>query len=84
MDFKEVMNELQPLFREVFDDDNLVLTTETSADNIDDWDSLSHIRLVVAVEKKFGIKFSYGELQELKNVGEMAETISRKLTEKQS
>ena len=78
----EVMNELQVIFRDVFDDDNLVLTPETNAENIEDWDSLSHIRLIVATEKKFGIKFSYDELQSMKNVGEMSVVISRKLSEK--
>ncbi len=83
MKLEEVMNELQPIFREVFDDDSIVLTNETNAENIEDWDSLSHIRLIVAIEKKFGIKFAYDELQNMKNVGEAAEIINRKLSEKE-
>ena len=79
---RNIIEELQPVFREVFDDDTIVLTSETNAEMIEDWDSLSHIRLVIAIEKKFGIKFSYDELQNMKNVGEAAEIINRKLSEK--
>lgn len=74
-----ILNELQPIFQDVFDDEDLVVTNESNAENIDDWDSLSHIRLVVAIEKQFGIKFAFGELQGLKNVGEMIEVIEKKL-----
>ena len=81
-DAKEIMNELQAIFRDVFDDEKLILTPETNAENIDDWDSLSHIRLVVAVEKKFAVKFTYEELQGMKNVGEMCELVAAKLEAK--
>lgn len=74
-----ILKELQPIFQDVFDDEDLVVTNESNAESIDDWDSLSHIRLVVAIEKQFGIKFAFGELQELKNVGEMIEVIEKKL-----
>lgn len=74
-----ILNELQPIFQDVFDDEDLVVTNESNAENIDDWDSLSHIRLVVAIEKQFGIKFAFGELQGLKNVGEMITLIERKI-----
>ena len=83
MDKQEVINELQTIFRDVFDDEELTLTNETSAENIEDWDSLSHIRLVVAIEKKFAIKFSYDELQNMNNVGDMVDLICRKLSEKE-
>ena len=78
-DVNNIMQELQPIFRDVFDDDSIILTNETNASMIEDWDSLSHIRLVVAVEKHFKIKFAFGELQDLKDVGEMAELIKTKL-----
>lgn len=81
---RNILEELQPVFREVFDDDSIVLTSETNADMIEDWDSLSHIRLVMAIEKKFGIKFSYDDLQNMKNVGEAAEIINRRLIAKES
>lgn len=75
----DILKELQPIFQDVFDDEDLVVTNESNAESIDDWDSLSHIRLVVAIEKHFGIKFAFGELQGLKNVGEMIEVIEKKL-----
>ena len=77
-----ILNELQPIFQDVFDDEDLVVTNESNAENIDDWDSLSHIRLVVAIEKHFCIKFAFGELSVLKNVGEMITLISQKIAEK--
>lgn len=74
----DILKELQPIFQDVFDDEDLVVTNESNAESIADWDSLSHIRLVVAIEKQFCIKFAFGELQELKNVGEMIEVIKKK------
>ncbi len=78
---RDILGELQPIFHEVFDDDSIVVTNETNADMIEDWDSLSHIRLVAAVSKYFGVKFALGELQGLKNVGEMIDLIREKLEE---
>lgn len=75
----DILKELQPIFQDVFDDEDLVVTNESNAENIEDWDSLSHIRLVVAIEKQFGIKFAFGELQGLKNVGEMITLIEKKI-----
>ena len=66
-----ILEELTPIFQDVFDDESIVVTEETNAEQIEDWDSLSHIRLVVAIEKHFGIKFRLEELQHLQNVGEM-------------
>lgn len=75
----DVMSELQTIFRDIFDDDKLIITNETSAANIEAWDSLAHIRLVSAVEKHFGVRFSLGELKDLKNAGDMAGMIARKI-----
>ena len=75
----DILKELQPIFQDVFDDEDLVVTNESNAESIEDWDSLSHIRLVVAIEKQFGIKFAFGELQGLKNVGEMITLIEKKI-----
>jgi len=72
------MEILNGIFRQVFDDNSIVLTRETTADDIDDWDSLSHLNLVIAVEMKFGVKFALGELQSLKNVGDMADLVDKK------
>jgi acyl carrier protein len=55
-----------------------VIKRETTADDVDDWDSLSHLNLVIAVEMKFGVKFALGELQSLKNVGDMADLVEKK------
>lgn len=77
----EILNDVQDVFRDIFDEEGLVITAETNADSIEDWDSLSHIRLVVALEKHFSIKFAFGELNNLKNVGEMLDLIREKLEE---
>ena len=75
MDKKQILADVQEIMRDVFDLEDLLITEETSAKDIEEWDSLSHIRLVVAIEKKYGIKFGYGVLNKMKNVGEMLEYI---------
>ncbi len=77
----EVFSKLNEVFRDVFDDEEISVTAETNADDIEDWDSLSHINLVVAVEKEFGVKFSMGETQKMKNVGEMVDLILQRAKE---
>ena len=74
------IEEITPVFREVFDDDGINLTTSMTADDVEEWDSLTHMNLVIALELKFKIKFALGELQTLKNVGEMLDLINRKLS----
>ena len=69
---------LTPIFRDIFDRDDLVITPALTARDVAEWDSLSHIRLIVAVEKEFGVKFALGELQSLQNVGEMIALIEKK------
>ena len=76
----EVHERLTKVFRDVFDDDNIVINSETVASDIDGWDSLEHINLVCAIEEEFNIKFSMGETVSLKNVGEMEENILNKLS----
>lgn len=78
MEREEVYEKLNEVFREVFDDENISVNDTTTADDIEDWDSLEHINLIVAVEKKFHIKFNMGEVNKFKNVGEMVDTIIRK------
>ena len=63
----------------IFDEDDLELTAATTANDIAEWDSLRHIRLIIAVEKEFDIKFLTSEVNEFKNVGELAERIQAKL-----
>lgn len=70
-----VFGKLNDVFRDVFDDEDITVGESTSSKDIEDWDSLNHINLVVAVEKEFGIKFSMGETQKMKNVGEMVDII---------
>ena len=66
---------LTSVFREVFDDDEIVLTDETTAEDIEDWDSFEHINLVVAVENEFSFKIPMGKVVTMKNVGEMVDII---------
>jgi acyl carrier protein len=66
-----VITGLTSVFREVFDDDELQLRPEMTADDVDGWDSLAHIRLILSVQKAFGIKFSPIEMNRLKNVGDL-------------
>jgi acyl carrier protein len=79
MDRNSIIDELNPIFRDVLDLSDLVLVGESSASNVEGWDSLAHVNLVVAIEKHYRIRFALGELQNLKNVGEMAELILTKL-----
>jgi acyl carrier protein len=74
-----IIEQLVPIFREVFDDEEIVLSRQTTADDIDAWDSLSHMNLIVAVELRFKIKFALGELQSLKNVGDLSDLVDKKL-----
>ena len=72
MEDKEIFARLDRVFQDVFDDDDIHVTPSTTADDVDDWDSLEHITLIAAVEKEFGMKFRMGEVSSMKNVGEMA------------
>ncbi|MGF7151727.1 acyl carrier protein [Sphingomonas zeicaulis] len=77
---ESTLETIREIMIDVFDlDDDFELTADTSADDIDEWDSLSHIRLVVAVERQFGIKFKNSEIEGLKNVGELVAVIDGKL-----
>ena len=71
----EVYEKLNEVFQDVFDDEEITVNDATTANDIEDWDSLEHINLVVAVEKKFGIKFNMGEVNSMQNVGEMVDII---------
>lgn len=78
MERNEIYDELNEIFMDVLDLDEVELTDETSADDIDEWDSLSHIQLIVAIEKTFKIKFTSKEIMSWKNVGEMVDCIMAK------
>ena len=69
---------LQEIFRDIFDDEKLIITEEMSANDIEDWDSLAQINLIIAIEKEFKVKFRLEEVSNLKNIGEMLELFSKK------
>ena len=73
-----MIKKLLPIFQNVFDDDSLVLYETTNASDIDGWDSLAQIRLIVAIEKLFKVRFSAAEIVKLQNVGDMIKLISKK------
>jgi len=73
------MSKVQDIFREVFDDEELIITDATNSDDIEDWDSLEHISLVVSMEKEFNMKFDLKEVGKLENVGGMIDLIMSKL-----
>jgi acyl carrier protein len=76
----DIYKELNLVFQRVFDDDEIVIKPESTSNDIEGWDSLSHVNLVVAVEKHFKIRFSNAEILKWKDVGQMVESISSKLT----
>ena len=78
MKFSEIILKVNDVFKDVFDDENLIIDRNTSSDNIEDWDSLNHIILVVEIEKKLSIRFNSGEISTFKNVGEMCDAILKK------
>ena len=75
----EIYERLNSVFRDVFDDDSITVNEDTTADDIEDWDSLNHITLIDAVESEFGVRFTMGEVSGMKNVGEMAKIISKRM-----
>lgn len=80
----EVFEEVRKIFRDNFDDDDLVIVDETNSSDIEDWDSIEHINLVIAMEKKFDLKFNIREVGKLANVGEMVDLIVSMLENKSS
>jgi acyl carrier protein len=74
-----VFEKVQEVFRDVFDDEDLVIHDSTNSSDIEDWDSLNHINLVVVIENELNIKFNFEELSRLKNVGAMIDLIIIKL-----
>ncbi|MBQ7187704.1 MAG: acyl carrier protein [Ruminococcus sp.] len=74
----QVFDRLEQVFRDVFDDDSIVLYEDTTADDIDDWDSIEHITLIAAVEQEFGMRFSMGEVSGMKDVGEMVTILAQR------
>ena len=75
----EILHRVQEIMADTFDLDDLEVTRDTSAADVEEWDSLSHIRLVVAIERAFGIKFTNSEIEGLQNVGELVDVIRSKI-----
>jgi acyl carrier protein len=79
MDRNLIFESLKEVFIDILDLDSVTLNDETTANDIEEWDSLSHIQLVVAVEKRFGVKFTSREIMKWDNVGEMVDSIIEKI-----
>lgn len=79
MEKKELMDKLTEIFREIMDNDEIVLTDETTSEDIEEWDSLSHIELIDVIGKELGVKITSMEFRGWENVGEMVECLLQKL-----
>ena len=77
---EEIYERLNEVFRDVFDDESIEVNENTTSADIEDWDSLEHINLIVAVENEFDIKFNMKEVTTMKNVGEMVEIIRSRIS----
>jgi acyl carrier protein len=75
----DTLERLNQVFQEVFDEDDLVVGPSTTAEDVEGWDSLMHVTLMVRVEKAFGVKFTSSQVASLKNVGQLAELLDHKL-----
>lgn len=78
MEKDQVLNQLQEIFRDTLDEQEIVLNYDTTANDVEGWDSLTHIHLVVSIEKHFKIRFTAKEIQGWKNIGELSEGIIAK------
>jgi acyl carrier protein len=76
----QVYGRLTDVFRDVFEDDDLVPTADMTAEDVDGWTSLAHVRLVLTIEETFGIRFSAAQVSTMANVGDLASTIQKKLS----
>ena len=75
----EILSQLNEVFRDVLENEGIQINMNTQANDIEEWDSLSHIVLVVSIEKRFKIRFKSKEILSWKNIGEMANTIFKKI-----
>lgn len=82
MEQAEIYSKLTDIFRDIFDEEGLVLRPEMTAADVEEWDSFNHINLIVATEARFGVKFQTAEVESLKNVGHFVDLIQKKLAAK--
>jgi len=74
----EILNEVNRIFIEQLENENIILSRASTADDIEEWDSLTHIQLIVAIEKHFNTRFTSAEIQNFRNVGEMCDALEKK------
>jgi acyl carrier protein len=77
-----LLPEVQEIFRDVLDEPDLVLTRQSNAESVPEWDSLAHINLITAIERQYKVKFALGELQEMKHMGDLLDLLARKIAAK--
>jgi acyl carrier protein len=75
----EILHKIESIFHDVLDDNDLTISRETTANDVEDWDSLNHVQIIVAVESEFSIRFTTREIEELKNIGQMCDLTANKL-----
>jgi len=80
MNIEEIITGMNEVFKDVLEIDDLSINADTTANDVEDWDSINHIIIVVGIEKRFNVKFNSDEIHAFKNVGEMADTIKLKMT----
>lgn len=79
MERNQILKHVNSIFIDILDDENVVIEETTTANDVEEWDSLNHIQLVVAIEKEFNIRFTSKEIQSWTNVGEMIDSIANKI-----
>ena len=79
MDFNTILKQVNDIFTDVLDNDKIKLDRETTAKDVEEWDSLTHIQLIVAVEKKFKLRFNTAEINSWQNVGQMCDAIEKRV-----
>lgn len=79
MDRSKILSRTTEIFADILDKEDLVLVEATTADDVKEWDSLSHVRLLISLEREFGIRFGAAEVQTPRNVGELVDLIQRKI-----
>lgn len=79
MEMENIQDQVQDIFRDILEQESLTLTSATTASDVDGWDSLTHIQLIVAIEKRFKVKFSSKEILSWKNIGELLDSLHTKV-----